>query len=120
MRDLDLQLMDAVTYRRVEEVKQLLDQGANPNFYYDKFDYDLEAQPTTPLRAVVFSISDALLTDKDLEQFIPIVKMLLEYGADPEPAKNLSNKRYGLFKLSDRTDAFYKVLELIFAYEQSH
>ena len=115
MDEINLQLMDAVTYRRVEEVKSLLAQGADPNFYFDQYEYDLHAQPTTPLRVVVFCISDALLDDDDLELYIPIVQLLLDHGADPEPAKELSNLRYAPFKFDDRTDPFYKVLELIFS-----
>ena len=52
---------------------------------------------------VVFRISDSLLMEEDLRHFSVIAELLLEYGADPEPALQMAEKRYGKYdtELSD-------------------
>ncbi|MNC97970.1 hypothetical protein D3C83_158010 [compost metagenome] len=46
---------------------------------------------------VMFCISDNLLEDDDLKQFAEIAKLLLRYGADPKPAMQIAEERYGKY-----------------------
>lgn len=93
------QLIEAVTYHNVAEVTRLLEAGADPN--YETFTGMKESgrqhQPYTPLRLVMFCISDSLLEDADIAQHAEVAKLLLRYGADPEPAMALAEQRYGKY-----------------------
>jgi hypothetical protein len=113
-RSIHKQLMDAVSFYQVEKVKELLEAGADPNFYYDLPEYKVSPkhQPTTPLRLVVFRISDSLLEDEHLEKFKVIAKLLLKHGADPKAAMELAEIRYGKY---DPTleNVWYSVLHVI-------
>lgn len=112
--DINQQLMEAVQYRKVERIRELLDIGADPNYFDDNFDFDLSGQPTTPLRTVVFCISDALISTNEIQQFYVIAGLLLEHGADPKPAIELAEKRYGPFHLMDKRNPLQNVLSLIY------
>jgi hypothetical protein len=115
---IDKQLYDAVAEYNVEEVRRLLNEGANPNYtrqnnvydlisnkyvYTYLFDgteepeYDLEnMQPTTPLKLVVFRISDCMLECKDIQDFAIIAKLLIDAGADKKLAGEYAKNRYCL------------------------
>ena len=93
------ELMDAVTFCKLQVVEECLENGADPNYTIkieEREDDDI-FQPTTPLKLVMFRISDSLLEDKDLKQFTKISKLLLRYGADPEPAMQIAEARYGKY-----------------------
>ena len=103
------ELMEAVSSHDVESVKELLEEGADANF---KMEYDSENQPDTPLKLVMFRISDCDLTDEDLKEFAEIAKLLLEYGADPKPAMKFAEERYGKFDPKG-TGAFMDVWKIV-------
>jgi hypothetical protein len=106
-------LMKAVEYHRVDEVRELLAKGADPNYFRSWEETDPEGQPTTPLRTVVFCISDNLLGDDDLIEFAEITKLLLNYGGDAKPAMQLAELRYGKYQPNASTDPFMNVLKII-------
>lgn len=95
--ELNEALMRAIELRYVGSVKELLNAGANANYVRAEPSEESSLQPTTPLRLVVFCISDALLQDIDIKQFEQIAKLLLEHGADPLPAMQLAELRYGVY-----------------------
>jgi hypothetical protein len=112
--------MDAIVHHDVDLVDDYLKAGANPN-YNNEEPYrggnvndvgyvGIEHQPTTPLKMVVFRISDCMLKEPDWEEFLQITKLLLAAGADPEPAILLSEHRYGEY---DYDDTFGEILRTI-------
>ncbi len=117
MTELDEQLVEAVMYFDVSKVVNCLEQGANANCYIpysDLNEADEKHQPTSPLRMVVFRISDNLLEDHQLEHFVTITELLLQHGADAPSALELSELRYGPMPDDvDITTPFAKVVQLI-------
>jgi ankyrin repeat protein len=109
------QLMHAIANYQAGVVQELLEKGADPNFYYDLPEYreSPQHQPTTPLRLVVFRISDSLLEDSELEKFSEIAKLLLMAGADPKPAMELAEIRYGKYDPTRESGPFMNVLHII-------
>jgi hypothetical protein len=109
------QLMDAVAYHDPEAVKRCLENGADPNYtlHKDEDEPDGYIQPTTPLRLVMFRISDSLLEEKDLEQFAVIAKLLVQHGADPKPAMFIAEERYGKYNPAAEKDSFMKVWDIV-------
>jgi hypothetical protein len=105
-------LMKAVEEHDVVGVKNCLAGGADPN-YARTWGEDDTHQPTTPLRMVVFRISDNLLEDADLKLFAEIANLLLHYGADPKPAIQLAELRYGKYDPTAHQDPFTDVLRII-------
>ncbi len=98
-RNINEQLMDAVSGYNLKAVQECLESDADPN-YTIEMDEECPSdiiQPTTPLRLVMFRISDCLLEDNDLKQFVEIAKLLLRHGADPEPAMQVAEARYGKY-----------------------
>lgn len=112
---LNEELIEAVTYHRVADVKRLLEQGANPN--YETFTGMPEAerkhQPYTPLRLVLFCISDSLLNDADLNAHTAIAKLLIQFGAQTKPAMELAQSRYGKYNPSGERTPFLKVWDVV-------
>ncbi|WEK62128.1 MAG: hypothetical protein P0Y60_05075 [Candidatus Microbacterium colombiense] len=106
-------LLDAVARHDVAEVTRLLTSGADPNHRIDPGETLPEWQPNTPLRMVVFRISDSLLDDEDLADFEAIAELLLLSGADPNPARALAELRYGPFDPSADTDPFRRVVSVV-------
>jgi hypothetical protein len=109
-------LMAAVADCDVARTKELLAQGADPNYYQERDDEnpDDPCQPTTPLRMVVFRISDSFLTEDHLAQFEEITRLLLKAGADPKPAQQLANQRYGAHDPTDPDkSSYWKIRDLI-------
>ncbi len=109
------QLLLAVTYHKVDEVKTCLEQGADPNYdsHEGQSPKQRKGQPYTPLRMVVFCISDADLLDDGLRDFAVIAKLLLKHGADPNPAMDLSEMRYGKYNPVMENNLFLDVLKII-------
>lgn len=109
------QLIQAVTYHDVAEVLSCLEKGADPNYdsYAGKSAAEREGQPYTPLRLVMFCISDSLLEDRDLRQHAEVAKLLLKYGADPKPAMELAEQRYGKYERHKKSDLFMEVWDVL-------
>ncbi len=108
-------LMDAVASCDPKRVSQCLKDGADPN-YHEAADDQRENpdwQPSTPLRMVVFRLSDCLLKSDDLDSLRVIAKMLLKSGADPKPAMQLAELRYGPCDPHSDKLPFQYVLDLI-------
>ena len=105
-------LMKAVEDHDVLGVRDCLAKGADPN-YTISWGNDDTHQPTTPLRMVVFRISDSFLVDDDLKEFSEIAKLLLQYGAEPTPAQLLAQLRYGKFDPTTDPNPFSDVLRII-------
>lgn len=108
MGDLSInqKLLEAVENFNTRLVKTCLENGADPNYRSEDHEETRphsDLQPNTPLKMVVFRISDSLLMEEDLRHFSVIAELLLEYGADPEPALQMAEKRYGKYdtELSD-------------------
>src|SRR5688500_1796568 len=102
-------LMDAVAYCEVQKVKECLEKGADPNYYRPIPGYDDYMQPTTPLRLLMFRLSDSLLEDHHFVQLAEIAKLLLKYGADPKPAMEIAEHRYGKYDPNAEKNLFMKV-----------
>ena len=58
-------------------------------------------QPDQPLKMVMFRLSDCLLTAEQETTFAEIAKVLLRYGADPQPAMGIAEVRYGPYSKED-------------------
>lgn len=114
-RDYNEELMDAVSSHNIEAVKYCLAQGADPNYTMipDREYPDDVIQPTTPLKLVMFRISDSFLDDNDLKQFKEITKILLSLGADPKPAMQIAEGRYGRFDPECNETPFNEIWRLI-------
>jgi hypothetical protein len=108
-------LMEAISFHRLKEVKDCLEKGADPNYtrYKDEEEPDGYIQSTTPLRLVMFCISDSLLEDSDLKQFEEIAVLLLSYGADPKPAMEIAEYRYGKYDANREKGPFMDVWHII-------
>lgn len=114
------ELIEAVTHHRVSEVKQLLELGADPNYERapDPLYPDREHQPWSPLRMVVFCISDNLLKEKDLVEFQEVARLLIKHGAETAPAMKLAEKRYGKYSPAGGRSEFLKVWDIIAVADQ--
>ena len=114
MHYLNKELRIAIEQNDVDAVQKCLQLGADPNYFTDfsEFGTDNTGQPTTPLSLVVFCISNSFLQDDDLKQFAEIAKLLLKHGADPKPAMELAEFRYGKYD-PDLKGLFMNVLHII-------
>jgi hypothetical protein len=108
-------LMDAVSAYDVKEVERCLAAGADPNHreFDDRDEPNGYLQPTTPLRMVMFRISDALLDERGLEQFAEVARVLVAHGADPMPAMQIAESRYGKFDPDCPRNLFTDVWRII-------
>lgn len=109
------ELMDAVAFYDVKAVQHCLEKGADPNYtlHTDEEEPDGYIQPTTPLRLVMFRISDSLLEDEHLKLFAEIATILLRYGADPKPAIVIAESRYGKYNPNYEQNAFMDVWRIV-------
>lgn len=92
-------LIDAVTYLDTDGVREALAAGADANFQIevpDGYAEDIE-QPSTPLKLVMFRISDSFVDDDGLRALTDIARLLLDHGADPFPAMAIAEARYGAY-----------------------
>jgi hypothetical protein len=105
-------LMEAVLFHNVKEVRKCLENGADPNYFKHIEPADLE-QPTTPLRCVMFCISDCLLKPDDLKEFAEVAKLLIKYGADPKPAMKIAESRYGKYEPGIMDNLFMEVWDIV-------
>jgi len=107
--------MGAVAACNLEKVRDSLTMGADPNYtvFRDDEEPDGYIQPTTPLRMVMFRISDALLENKSLLDLAEIAKVLLDHGADPKPAMLLAEDRYGKYNPNADNTPFMNVWKIV-------
>ena len=114
-RDYNKELVDAVSDFNVSAVKDCLGNGADPNYNIELPGgvSDGIIQPSTPLKLVMFRISDCLLDDSDLKQFLEITKILLSYGADPKPAMEIAESRYGKYDPGYNEPPFTDIWHLV-------
>jgi hypothetical protein len=70
-------------------------------------------QPTTPLRLVMFAISDCMLDDDGLKQFAEIATLLVRRGADPQPAMAIAEDRYGKYDPNTPSSLFMDVWHIV-------
>ena len=117
-QELNELLMNSVQYRNTTKAEQLLKSGANPNYCFPPEKYngmaDYQHQPYSPLRLVVFIISDCMLDDNELEKCYEIASLLIKFGADAVSALELAELRYGNKQnwVADNTP-YSKVLHLV-------
>ena len=114
--NLNEELMEAVTYFKTDKVKECLERGADPNYcrFRDEDGPNGLIQPTTPLRMVLFRISDCDLNDDNLKEYVKITKMLLDSGANSGPAIEISESRYGEYKPEEYDGhPFMEVIKLV-------
>jgi ankyrin repeat protein len=123
-KTLDEALEEAVSAGDPILVRKLLTQGANPNYvrqahvkcggvYYPACHADgapmpeedpEDEQPTTPLKAVGFRISDCTLGEGDLRGFKAVCDHLLAFGASPLPALRHMEHRYGAWSENEEME----------------
>jgi hypothetical protein len=106
-------LINAIESNNVQAVRDCLEKGADPNYTRHWDESEAAGQPTTPLRLVMFCISDALLEDIHLKNFAEIATLLLSYGADPKPAMEIAEHRYGKYDPANESGPFMDVWHII-------
>jgi hypothetical protein len=130
------ELLEAVSNADIDQVGTLLEKGVDPNGRCQLRTYDNisdryvevwnadgtpyldtdEHQPNSPLKMVVFRISDCMLEEDDLLGFKSIAKLLIAAGADRKVAMDYAKARYGSSFIADfeRNDCmFNQVLQEI-------
>ncbi len=117
MLNINKQLEYYVGEYNVEKVRELLIQGANPNycrqasiylnnfdrhvFIYDEFGNEIPEsdneflQPINPLRLCIFYLSNMLNSYEDLKKIIEISKNLIKFGADKSDGLKYFRELYG-------------------------
>ncbi len=92
-------LIAAIISHDAGTVKYYLESGEDPNQVLPAIagaDNTIH-QPATPLTLVVSSLSSPMLEEYDIKEFAAIAKLLIEYGADPKPAMELAEMRFGKY-----------------------
>eukprot|EP01043_Picozoa_sp_COSAG02_P021071 COSAG02_NODE_1059_length_14871_cov_5.877208_3_plen_131_part_00 len=95
----------------LERVRHLLREGSDPNAV--RYPGGEEScRPDTPLKAVMFCLSNSLNTEKDHAELAKIADELLNAGAEPGPAMDIAQLRYGQYRGTDdqKTWHFREVL----------
>ena len=107
--------MRAIVQHDVKTVKYLLENGADADYwrYKDEEEKSGLMQPTTPLRLVMFCISNCDLDDNDLNMYGEIAALLLKHGGDPKPAMELAEIRYGKYSPDLEKNAFVEVWDIV-------
>ena len=105
---------DAICNADIEKVKEYISAGIDPNVKRQLWEYDhlmnkyhpiwkndgsiyeevARGQPTTPLKLVVFRISDSFLEVNDLQRFKAVAELLVDAGADKIEAIAYARSRY--------------------------
>ena len=112
-------LIAAIEAVRLDEVRKFLDGGADPNYDIGPSlgPDDCLYKPRTPLNTLVFCISNALLSMKQLEDYCDISRLLIERGAQTGELLEHTLERYGPLEEFDieypRPTAIKKVLLII-------
>lgn len=114
-KTLEAALLDGVFSHDVALVGRCLEGGADPDggTVVGKESTQSALQPDSPLKAVIFCISDALLDERGLEDFRQITELLLANGADPGPARAMARQRYGDIDAENPADTFTAILALV-------
>ena len=109
------ELMECIIAHDSKAVHRLLKNGADPNCSRgrDNKEVDGSQRPTTPLQMVVFLISDAHHQEHHLKQFAQIAKLLVQFGADPRPARYMAESRYGTYDPQSPKSPFRDVRKII-------
>ena len=98
-------LVDAVSRLDLAGVNALLaERGRDPNAARS-LRCEEAYQPDTPLKMVVFRLSDDRMTDDGRAALGAIARALLARGADPAPAMALAEDRYGPYPGADAAGA---------------
>jgi hypothetical protein len=93
---LDEKLLRAVGDVDFGAACEALTAGANVNYNRPiSPNEDPSDQPTSPLRMILFRLSDCLLTDAEDDTLIRLAHLLLAWAAEPEPAIEIAEARYG-------------------------
>ena len=131
--NINTELYNSIANINYNQVKILLDNGANPNYIVQDFvrvngkyralynsDRSEKAandptQPFTPIKLCIFRFSDCTLIDNDQLKLIEIAKLLIAKGADCINACQYFKSRYG--NVTNRADSdiwkqFYNLLLL--------
>lgn len=131
IRSINEQLHNHINNLNFSKIKELLEQGANPNshiqaLFFDKNEHNWvywynedgteklwsdDHQPTTPLKLCVFRFSDCMLSSDDYNTIIKITRLLIEYGANNIDAINYYISRYEIPREEDRYSILYEVLQ---------
>ena len=99
------ELTDAVAVMDLAAVQALLQAGADPNAVRAPGGEETH-QPDRPLKMVMFRLSDALLSSDDRSVLATIAAVLLDHGADPGPAMEVAQSRYGEYPGPDDEDTW--------------
>eukprot|EP00440_Ansanella_granifera_P039413 gb/GFBE01042760.1/.p1 GENE.gb/GFBE01042760.1/~~gb/GFBE01042760.1/.p1 ORF type:complete len:201 (+),score=24.83 gb/GFBE01042760.1/:1-603(+) len=91
-----MELCAAVSELNLQLVRTLLEAGHDANAVRPPGGED-QCQPDRPLKMVVFRLSDAMLSEDDHKTLADIARLLLRHGADPVPAQELAEMRYGAY-----------------------
>ena len=84
-------LCDAISNNDLDKVTELLENGDDANGVKPG-----GGESDTPLKTVIFCLSDGL-EETQQESYAEIARLLLQYGADPNPAMELAESRYGSY-----------------------
>ena len=93
-------LRKAVSNIALKRVTALLGTGHCTNGVRDPGGEE-DFQPDRPLKMVIFRLSDCLLGEEQLATLAEIAQVLLNHGADPKPAVELAETRYGPYSKED-------------------
>ena len=86
----------------LERVRHLLREGSDPNAVrYPGGENRDQYYPDTPLKSVMFSLINSLNTEKDHAELAKIADELLNAGAEPGPAMDFAQLRYGQYRGPD-------------------
>lgn len=99
----EIPLEQACYYRNLQAVEVLLKNGANPNFFFDGH--------FSPLEAAIFSFG------QENEEWVTIIKLLLEYGADINRYGSYSVIR-SLSKSISSEDSLFKKEAILYILEE--
>ena len=108
------ELTHAVEIINLDEVTALVNIGADTNAF--RSGQPEGDQPDTPLKMVVFRLSDCLINDTQRESLADIARVLLKHGADPTPAFHYAETRYGTF--TSACDVWSGLSVIAHAYEE--
>ena len=100
-----MELSLAVQKLNLALVRELLRTKHDPNALRNGVDEGVN-QPDRPLKMVMFRLSDALLEEEHHDVLCEIAKELIAHGADPGPAMQIAEWRYGPYSDGDPEDVW--------------
>jgi hypothetical protein len=96
-------MSEAVAAIDVPLVEALLAAGGDPNAVRAPGGEE-PYQPDRPLKMVMFRLSDCMVGPDDRAKLARIARALLDHGADPGPAMEIAEARYGEYPWPDGVD----------------